>query len=308
MRKRANTRHFLLLFFVLVLNILCQSAEGQAIKVRGGFLTDSVKIGEQTAFYLSAKYPSELNILFPDSTHGFNPFEYQSRKYFSTETIDSISTDSTVYYLTTFEIDSVQYLELPVYIVNEQDCTTYTSNRDSLLLTQLVGSIPDSITIQKLPLLSNVNYHEVPRQFNFVVLGIILAALLVILVIVWIFFGKKIMRYFQAKRLQKRHAVFVERYTTFINQIRNAFSPTTTESAYSLWKQYMEDLESKPYTKLTTREMLRLQPDESIGGHLRNIDRAIYGHDTSVLESLDDLKKIADQRFQKKIEEVKHGK
>ncbi|MCZ8214618.1 MAG: hypothetical protein O9262_00185, partial [Cyclobacteriaceae bacterium] len=41
------------------------------VKVRGGFLPDSVVIGDEAAFYLSATYPKKLQVIFPDSTYNF---------------------------------------------------------------------------------------------------------------------------------------------------------------------------------------------------------------------------------------------
>jgi hypothetical protein len=69
----------------------------------------------------------------------------------------------------------------------------------------------------------------------------------------------------------------------------------------------MEQLESRPYTKLTTRETVRIENNEDLGKNLHSIDGAIYGHNTRVIESLESLKQFADQRFGKKVEEVKHG-
>ncbi|MDH4296632.1 MAG: hypothetical protein OEV74_10155, partial [Cyclobacteriaceae bacterium] len=80
-----------------------------------------------------------------------------------------------------------------------------------------------------------------------------------------------------------------------------------TENALSQWKKYMEQLEARPYTKLTTRETLQLEKNESLGHNLHVIDGAIYGHNTTVIESLEHLKAFADQRFSQKLEEVKHG-
>jgi hypothetical protein len=69
----------------------------------------------------------------------------------------------------------------------------------------------------------------------------------------------------------------------------------------------MEQLESRPYTKLTTKETFGLIHDEALANNLRTIDRAIYGHDTSVVVALESLKTFADQQFAKKLTEVKHG-
>jgi hypothetical protein len=69
----------------------------------------------------------------------------------------------------------------------------------------------------------------------------------------------------------------------------------------------MENLEARPYTKLTTRETMQLENNDVLGRNLHAIDGAIYGHNTAVVESLENLKQFADQRFSKKLEEVKHG-
>jgi len=69
----------------------------------------------------------------------------------------------------------------------------------------------------------------------------------------------------------------------------------------------MEYLESRPYTKLTTRETTRLEHNEVLGQNLHTIDGAIYGHNTAVVDSLENLKRFADQRFSQKLQEVMHG-
>jgi hypothetical protein len=50
-----------------------------------------------------------------------------------------------------------------------------------------------------------------------------------------------------------------------------------------------------------------LEKNESLGKNLKEIDRAIYGHDTRIVESLEHLMVFADERFSKKVEEVKNG-
>jgi hypothetical protein len=247
-------------------------------------------------------------VLFPDSAYNFEPFEYSKKRYFPTRTNSGISQDSAVYYLTTFEVDRAQYLSLPVYVLNVGDCTAFSSNRDSVRLIELVKDIPDTIGIAKLPLMSNTLYHKVNLQFNYILLLIGVGLLVIIAVIVWAFFGKRIARYLKTKRMKKRHQDFIAAYNETLNQIQKAFSSATTENAVSQWKKYMEQLERHPYTKLTTRETLRLQNDDLLGKSLRNIDMAIYGHNSTVVDSLEYLKNVADQRFVKKLEEVNHGK
>jgi hypothetical protein len=278
------------------------------VKINGGFLADSLKIGEPTAFYLSAHYPAGTTMLFPDSTHRFGLFEFQKKAYFPTDTENGISHDSTVYYLTTFEIDERQGLNLPVYMVNEQDCTVYQSNVDSIRLIQLVAAVPDSIPIDKLPLKINTAYHPVEYGMNYFVLSLIAGGLVIISLIVWIVFGKRIARYFRTRRMEKHHRAFVDSYERIVGEVQNTFTPSKTESALSLWKKYLETLEAKPYTKLTSKETVRVLNDQVVAGDLKAIDRAIYGNESHVSESLRRLRSVADERFARKLKEVKHGK
>ncbi len=294
------------MFFIFLLSIP-GAVTAQEVQVRGGFLSDSMKIGEQTAFYLSARYPSNVSILFPDSTHTFAPFEYEAKEYFITETTDGISRDSTVYFLTTFEVDREQFLRLPVYIVQQSDCTVVESPADTVLITQFVANVPDTVSTAELPLKMNTTYQKVHYDFNFWMMIIILGLLVFVIVVVWIFFGKRIRQYFATRRLQKRHASFIDNYNARLAQLKSAFSPPATESALVTWKKYMEELDAKPYTKMTTPETIRLIKQPSLSDHLQSIDRAIYGHNTQVVESLENLKTIAHQEYQRKLKEVQNG-
>ncbi len=278
------------------------------IRLNAGFLADSLKIGEETAFYLSAHYPREATVLFPDSTSAYFPFEYLRKEFFPTVTRDSVSKDSAVYYITTFEVERVQYLYLPVYHVMAEDCTAYYSPTDSVLITQMVSSVPDSVGVAALPLLMNTTYEPVRHEFNYIFLIAGIGVLVVIALVVWIIFGKQIRRYFRSRTLIRNHAAFVTKYDAVLSQLETASSAGNIESALSVWKRYMEQLEARPYSKLTTRETLVLLRDETLGNNLRQVDRAIYGHGAMLVEPLASLRAFADQRFNKKLEEVKHGK
>lgn len=279
----------------------------QEIKVNGGFLSDSLKIGEKTAFYLAAHYPSAQTVVFPDSTFRYFPFEWSDKKYFPTKSKNGTSIDSAVYYLSSFEVDRVQYLNLPVYIVNPKDCTAIQSLRDSVLIAQQVAAIPDSISVDKLPLKMNTAFEAVPYQLNFWILIFVVAGLVIAAVLIWIIYGKKIRRYFITRRLKRKHFQFQTSYNAIVEQLTREFSPPTTESALSTWKKYMEQLELRPFTSLTTRETLQVIPDENLATNLSQIDSAVYGNSTAVVDSLQHLGSFADERFAKKLSEVNHG-
>lgn len=279
----------------------------QDITVRGGFFLDSLRVGDETGFYLTAKYPSNLNIIFPDSSFNYGPFEFINKRYFPTNTSSGKSYDSVIYYLSTFEIEPLQMLSLPVFQLNLQDCTVYNTGIDTVRLVELAKNLPDTLTVQNVPLRANTIYENVPRLFNYPVLLISLAVLLVVAGLGWIFFGKRVRRYFKMKKMRKAHQRFLDGYSLQIETIKSAFSSAQTENALAQWKKYMEYLESRPYTKLTTRETTKLEHNEVLGQNLHTIDGAIYGHNTAVVDSLENLKHFADQRFSQKLQEVMHG-
>lgn len=293
---------------VVLLIFIQLSAFAQEIKVASGFVKDSVALGEPVSYYLTARYPERVMALFPDSTFKFSPFEFNSKKFFATKTVDGISYDSAVYTLSTFEIEPTQYLSLPVYVTTARDCTAFESTRDSIFLIEQI-KIPagDTLAIKNLELKSNTLYERVRMQFNTVILMIVLGVLLVAAIIVWIIFGKKIIRHFRIQRLEKQFKKFIAVFTEQIEDATKTFSREKTERALSTWKKYQEQLERKPYTKLTTREIVRMDQDKALEESLSAVDKSIYGNQPVAAEPLQTLKVIAEQRFVKKIEQLRHG-
>jgi hypothetical protein len=291
---------------VLGVLLVLQSA-AQDMRVRAGFLQDSVKVGQQTGFYLAADYPAAMMVLFPDTTHNFSPFEYRGKKYFPTKTTDGRSYDSTVYYLATFEVDAIQRLQLPVYRVNVRDCTIYRSAYDTLFLKSLVRRIPDTLTNQ-LPLRATVAYQPVSYQVNVPLIVVTLSALLLLAALGWFFFGKEIQRQLLIRRLIRAHSSFMALYGKQVEFISQTFSSENTATALTLWKKHMEFMLGKPYTKLTTRETLALEKDETLAQQLRLVDGAIYGHNVQVVTPLENLQAYAERKFQERLKEVRNGK
>lgn len=284
------------------------SLHAQEIKVRGKFSGDSVKIGSPIEFYLSAHYPSKLNLLFPDSAFSFAPFELQKKIYFPTKTTNGISIDSVTYILASYEVDSIQRLKLPVFVVNAMDCTQVFSNTDSVYFQNMVKAIPDSLTAEKLPLKFNTNYLGVKWQLNYILAGIIGIVLVIALILTWVFFGKRIKKYFRLKKLSRGYETFRTQFDASVDRLNNEFSPTSAEQSLLIWKKYLESLLSKPYTKYTSREIRIAEQSEELGLTLAAIDRMIYGHQQgSVDKPFNNLKTYVQMQFEKKKQEVANG-
>ena len=70
----------------------------ESTSVHGRFESDSVSIGEEVPYTLAARYSRNQQVLFPDSSFSFAPFEFSRKKYYTTKTSGTTSYDSVVYF------------------------------------------------------------------------------------------------------------------------------------------------------------------------------------------------------------------
>ena len=283
-----------ILFWVLALPLF-----GQEVTPHGHFHQDSVKIGEALPYSLWIRYPKNNDVAFPDSLFDFSPFELEKRDYFNTKSDSLISLDSVVYYFTTFEIDTVQYLTLPVYLINEYDSTTLYTSTDSIVLEHVVTVLPDSVAV-----LVNTDYQKVPLAFNYPYFTIGVIILLLGALAVFLIFGKRIRRTIRVYWLTKRHKQFVSSFNNLL-----ADQPIEVERTLSGWKKYLEKLLSQPYTKSTSKEISALLQLPEIAGHLKIIYVYIYGGNKSVdtQPAFEFLLTLAVDQFNNRIKEIKNG-
>jgi hypothetical protein len=279
----------------------------QEVKVRGYFDVDTVKLGEPLKFYLTATYPQTYQVLFPDSTFSFAPFEFQKKRYFQTKTTSGLSYDSVIYTLATYEIDKIQTLALPVFQLQKKDSLPYLTETDTVYFKELVGALPDSLAISQLPLKTNTAYNPVSWLLNYPLLLLGGGIVLLIAIVCWIIFGKRIRKYFILKKLVKSHELFLSRFDETVEKLKSGFSPEVAEVSVTIWKKYMEELSSRPYTKFTSRE-IREQESSELGQPLRSVDKMIYGRlAPETYDSFQQLKEFTKNQFNIKVEEVKHG-
>lgn len=296
MFKRIGILSLLLVFYF--------SVHGQEVSIQGSFLKDTVKIGEEVPYSLSVLYPRSYNIIFPDSTHDYQPFEYHKREYFQT-TSDSVSSfDSVIYYLSTFEIDSVQYLQLPVYIKQEDDSAAIYTAPDSINLFYIIQEMPDSVKLKE-----NTSFFEISDKFNYPVFMIILGTLLLAALIGLMFFGKRLSRWIRILIMRRKHKRFVNKFYLKLEALRDNRAGVDPEDILGDWKKYMEKLEMEPYTKLTTKELIGLHADQRLKDNLRSIDRYIYGNikEKPLHEHFEKLLEYSIERYDVRLKELRNG-
>ena len=289
-----DKRLILLLFWIISLPLF-----GQEIIPQSYFHKDSVKIGEALPYSLWIRYPRNNDVAFPDSLFDFSPFELEKRDYFTTKSDSLESLDSVVYYFTTFEIDTVQYLTLPVYIINEYDSIILYTATDSIILDQVVTTLPDSVAV-----LVNTDFQKVPLAFNYPYFTAGLIVLLVAILVIFLVFGKGIRQTIKVYWLTKKHKQYL---ISFNNALED--QPIEVESTLSLWKKYLEKLLSQPYTKLTSKEIIELTNSVELAEELKTIDRYIYGDSKNpdTKSAFEFLLNFSVEQFNARIKKIKNG-
>jgi len=279
------------------------SSYAQQLRPEGNFLNDSIQIGEVVPYRLSIRYPRSMEVIFPDSTYDFSPFEFSRKEYAATKTDSTHALDSVIYYLTTFEIDPVQELNLPIYLLTDGDSTEIFGIPDSVYLNEMITTMPDSVALKE-----DLNYLAVNQAFNYPYLLVGLGISLILLVVGYFAFGKQIRKKIRLYRMKKAHLKFNEDFEDVFGEIRKG-DKSQTETLLIIWKKYLERLEDRPYTKLTSREIASLSDAKSFSQALRTIDRAIYGKSGSdeILKNFERLEDITIERYNRKVMEVKNG-
>lgn len=276
----------------------------QEITVKGGFVEDTLKIGVPIHYYLTATYPEKFEIIFPDSTYTFGNFEDVSKGFYTSRLDSARIKDSTIYELVSFEIDEWQKLELPVFLLTTNDSVKIFADTDSIQLEQLVAQVTDTTSLK-----SNLAYNEVDTEFNLTLVNILLFTIIGSIILLLVIFGKRIGIYFKLKRLKTDYERFSNSFDSILNKLKSENSHKTAETGITLWKKYLEKLDKKPYTKLTTKELLARLENNSLSDNLKNIDKSVYGE--IILENIhrdfESLEEYISDRYNEKVKEVKNG-
>ncbi len=292
-------------YFFTVLGVLFWiSSSAGRLEPKGEFLLDSVKIGEEVAYTFSFRYPAELTVLFPDSTYNFFPFELSRKNYFPTYSDSIYNIDSVVYFFTTFEIDTTQYLRLPVFIIGDSDSSVVFSKPDSIELIHIVNQIPEDPKLKE-----NAAFVPVEEEFNYPMFLVVMAVVIVVVLIIALFYGKRIYKRWKIFMLKRTHNSFTKHFSIMIRDVGSSHPSVKIEHVLAVWKQYMEKLERKPFAKMTTREITQLYTQPELKEHLRYIDRTIYGSERSsvLFTAFDYLLKYSIERYHNRREEIRNG-
>ncbi|RUA35584.1 MAG: hypothetical protein DSY77_02365 [Bacteroidetes bacterium] len=277
---------------------------GQQIKPKGKFLQDSMAIGEPVEYSLSIRYPAEFQVLMPDSLYDYAPFEYTSKQYFPTKTDSTQSFDSVVYTLTSFEIEKIQKIKLPVFIIQGNDSTAVFAKSDSIYLEEQIQVVSDSLKMKTDAIITKLD-----KDFNYPYLIAFLIVLGIVILLVILFFGKRLRKKYQIWKLNKRHKKFRETFNEKLSSVGDMPVEKIEKLLYT-WKKHAEFISKSPYAKLTSKEINQMQQNEELYKNLKLIDRTIYSSKgrQNATEAFQFLLNYADIIVEERIKAITDGK
>ena len=300
------------MFRGILITILCGtffSGASQELTVRAGFARNSVKIGEHISYGIGVRHEGEQDILFPDSIYDFSPFEFVSKEWYPSVSENGITVDSLVFVLRTFSTDSIQSLQVPFYQVQYGDSSELRAPSDSIVLMHTVSDLPDSLS--RIFLLESTDYYRVKKLFNYPYFIAFSVFGLIVIGGGWLLFGKTIMRGLAMRKMRKRYEAFLSRYDELnASLVKDQTHTEATEMLLVHWKKYMEGLGRRPYRKMTTNEIRKINTNEKLISALQNIDKAIYSPNKTAgnaYREFEELRHFTHELYTDKLTKIKHG-
>lgn len=291
--------------FSNLLFIITFSLQAQQLKVEGYFLQDSAKLGERVGYVLKATYPSETNIVFPDSTFEYRDFSFLEKQTFTSYTPDSSTIDSAVYYLSNFSLDPVKTYALPVFEILKYDSLVHYADEDSLALRLTIDPLPEELTFK-----NNDKYLPIKKAFNYPYLLIGLGLILLVGITILLVFGKKISKRWAAGKLKKQHKIFLSRWDAAVQQLQKTPKLDQAEEVLWLWRDYMEKLSGRPFKEWTATEIGTAMERPDLIAEFRKIEIIVYANRPSedIKATCDKLKAECITMYHQKINDIHERK
>ena len=293
-----NKYIFIFLFLFKISNI-----QSQKIEYKSYFIEDSTKIGDSIRLVTILKYPNNIEIIQPDSSYKFSSFDFIGKKIFPSIVSKNIISDSTIYFLRTFEIDSIQKINLKANIIGGNDSMSILSDTDSIYIINQVNNLTSQSK-------ENTLLSKIKSIFNTEKAFYITVGILLFLIIIFISFRKKIIRYFKIIKIKKQSKSFNEKFSYCLKKYSEKNNPKELEKLLLLWKRFMENFTKKPYSSSTTMEISLFNDDKEMMDILHKSDKSIYSGSNLPIET-SDLNKLqlkANTISKDKINQILDGK
>ena len=261
---------------IIIFLLLSVNLYSQEIKFNIFFSKDSIKIGEPIILTSVLSYDKKLEIVQPDSSYNFNPFEYIDKVIYPSKIYNGKIFDSTIYSLRTFNIDSVQKINLNSFIINK-DCLEISSSYDSVFLINQVKNLSDKV-------IKNTSHSIISYIFNtnkYILSSVIF---LIVILILFLIFRKKIITYLKIQRLNKDLNNYSNLLKDSLNKYSNGKNKKDLELSLLIWKRYMEKISIFSFTSSTTLKINNYLKDKKTENILDEIDMILYSKNTLIFD------------------------
>ena len=264
--------------FILIC-FLSSKLFSQEINYKIYFLDKEIKIGDSIKLVSVIKYPKEIELIQPDSSYKFFPFTFIKKKNFQSKLNQELIFDSTLYFLRSFEIDSIQFIKLNSFILKENDSLEISSNFDTVYFRSLVENIDQNIKM-------NLSYNSILSILNTYRLTLYSITFILSIFIFYLIFRKKIIQYIRKRKVLKNHNLFKVEFEKLNKQFKLDSNKKNLEKILLKWKRYMENLSLIPYSSMTSKEIIEFTDDMNLIESLRYLDKIIYSNKLIELEKI----------------------
>lgn len=286
---------------VILIFIFSSKLFSQEINYQIYFLEKDIKIGDSIKLVSIINYPKEIELIQPDSSFQFFPFSFVKKENFESQLNERIISDSSLYILRSFEIDSIQSIRLNSFILNGKDCLEISSNYDTVYFKSLVNN-----TDQKVK--KNMSFNEILLIINTYKLLLYSIVFICLILAVYLLFRKKIIAYFRKRKVLKSYALFNKDFEKIKKQFKTNADKNNLEKIILIWKRYIEKLTSIPYSSMTTKEIIDFFDNENLIKSLKYIDEMIYSDKLIEIDkfSFKYLLDYADSKTKELIKKIKN--
>ena len=286
---------------VILIFIFSSQLFSQEINYQIYFLEKDIKIGDSIKLVSIINYPKEIELIQPDSSFKFFPFSFVKKENFESKLNERIISDSSLYILRSFEIDSIQSIRLNSFILNGKDCLEISSNYDTVYFKSLVNN-----TDQKVK--KNMSFNEILSIINTYKLLLYSIVFICLILAVYLLFRKKIIAYFRKRKVLKSYALFNKEFEKIKKQFKTNADKNNLEKIILIWKRYIEKLTSIPYSSMTTKEIIDFFDNENLIKSLKYIDEMIYSDKLIEMDkfSFKYLLDYADSKTKELIKKIKN--
>ncbi|SFG54991.1 hypothetical protein SAMN04487988_10513 [Algoriphagus hitonicola] len=264
-------------------------------------MQDSAKLGERVGYVLKATYPQDKQLIFPDSTFDFEPFVLLEKKTYISSTTDSITQDSTVYFLSNFSLEPSSYLTLPVYELNRYDSIAHFPLEAELKLKLTLDSIPEQLVFKE----NNV-YQSIEKGWNWILLGIGALIFVFILGLLYWLFADRIRLLWAERNTKRQWARFEKQWNLSTQKLEDQKTTQAGDELLGLWKGYLEHITSLPIKEWTASEIGKNLNDPKVFSSLRVVEILIYAGKTGEYQEANAyLLEVARKKYQEKLSQIK---